>query len=219
MTTASNIDLSLEAQIAAFVQERAAKAPANPAAVSARAQQLEMLIQTQAAEKSLQQGQQSPDFSLPNIDGRIMSLKDLLANGPAVVTFYRGDWCPYCNFTLRAYEHILPHIKELGGSLAAISPQTPDYSILTAQHKELTYPVLSDVGNITARAFGLVFTVPEAVRPFSANLEQYNGDGSWELPMPATYVIASNGTVKLAYVNPDHTKRLEPSAILEALKS
>ncbi|MEO8609169.1 MAG: peroxiredoxin-like family protein [Chloroflexota bacterium] len=220
MTADVTTDPTLEAQISAFMRERASvsTAPAPSAGTAARVQQLEMLIQTQAAEKSLQVGQIAPDFSLPNVDGSAVNLQTLLENGPVVVTFYRGDWCPFCNLTLRAYEHILPQIQALGGTLLAISPQTPDYSILTVEHKALTYPVLSDVGNHTARAYGIVFTVPEVVRPYSANLEQYNGDGSWEMPMAATYVIDQNSKVRFASVNPDPTKRAEPNAILEALK-
>lgn len=219
MTTEVNNDLSLEEQISAFRQQMAGKALPNPTAAALRAQNLERLIQSKAAEKSVQSGEPAPDFSLPDVDGSTVNLRTLLQHGPVVVTFYRGDWCPFCNLALRAYEHILPQIKAFGGSLVAISPQTPDYSILTAQHKELTYPVLSDVGNHVARSYGLVYTLPEALHPFSVNLEQFNGDTSWELPMVATYVIAANGLVKLAAVNPDHTKRLEPTAILDALQS
>ena len=175
----SEPESSLQAQIDAFRAERASQAPANPEMAAAYANMLKQLFQSEAAKDSLQAGMQAPDFSLPNVDGSIITLSDLLQSGPAVVTFYRGEWCPYCNFTLRAYERILPQIKALGASLIAISPQTPDYSILTAQNKALTYPVLSDVGNATAQRYGLVWTLPEAMRPYSEHIAQHNGDDSW----------------------------------------
>ena len=135
-----------------------------------------------------------------------------------VLTFYRGDWCPYCNLQLRAYQAILPLIQELGASLVAVSPQTPDNSLSTAEKKGLTFPVLSDAGNKVARQYGLVFSLSETLRTVSANLPSFNGDDSWELPIPGTFVIAHDRTVRLAFVDADWTKRLEPAAILDTLR-
>jgi peroxiredoxin len=142
----------------------------------------------------------------------------LLKQGPVVLTFYRGDWCPYCNLQLRAYQAILPRIRELGANLVAISPQTPDNSLSTAEKKGLTFPVLSDGGNAVARRYGLVFSLSETLRTTGANLPSFNGDDSWDLPMPGTFVIAPDGTVRLAFVDADWTRRLEPAAILDALQ-
>ncbi len=217
MADQPQISTSLQAQIDAFRAERASKGPANPEVAAAYAQMLETLMQSDAAKDSLKAGMQAPDFSLPNVDGTTVTLSTLLQSDAVVVTFYRGDWCPYCNFTLRAYERILPQIQAAGAALIAISPQTPDYSILTAENKALTYPVLSDVGNKAARKFGLVFSVPEVVRPYSANLAQYNGDGSWELPIPGTFVIDRSGEITFASVNPNYMQRLEPQTILDEL--
>jgi peroxiredoxin len=127
-------------------------------------------------------------------------------------------WCPYCNLQLRAYQAILPRIRELGATLVAVSPQTPDNSLTTAEQKGLTFPVLSDAGNEVARRYGLVFSLSETLRAMSADLPAYNGDSSWELPMPGTFVIAPDGTVRLAFVDADWTRRLEPAAILGALR-
>jgi peroxiredoxin len=135
-----------------------------------------------------------------------------------LLTFYRGDWCPYCTLQLRAYQAILPQIRELGAGLVAISPQTPDNSLSTAEKKGLTFPVLSDAGNEVARQYGLVFSLSETLRTVSADLTSYNGDDSWELPMPGTFVIAPDGTVRLAFVDADWTRRLEPAAILDTLR-
>jgi peroxiredoxin len=145
-------------------------------------------------------------------------LRDLLQAVPAVVTFYRGGWCPYCNVQLRAYQAILPEISSLGARLVAMSPQLPDGPLLTT---ELTFDVLSDVANEIARRFGLVWSLPEelhaAPRSNGKALPGINGDESWELPVPATYVIARDGRVALAAIEADYRKRLEPDAILAAL--
>lgn len=136
-----------------------------------------------------------------------------------MVTFYRGAWCPYCNLQLRAYQAILPQVTRLDATLVAISPQTPDASVEIVSKAGLTFPVLSDVGNHVARSYRLVFVLPEVLRPYTANLPQYNGDKSWELPLPGTFVVGRDGIIKLAYVHADYTKRLEPSDILAALES
>ena len=122
---------------------------------------------------------------------------------------------------MRAYQQALPQIQELGASLVAISPQTPDHSLSTAEKNELTFTVLSDVGNTVARQYGLVFTIDEAVRAahqqVGADLPAFNGDESWELPMAGTFIIDQAGTVRLAFVEPDFMHRLEPSAIIARL--
>jgi peroxiredoxin len=124
---------------------------------------------------------------------------------------------------LPAYQAILPQIAALGARLVAISPQLPEQSLATAQTDELTFDVLSDVGNHAARRFGLVYALPEelraALRSNNKALPGINGDESWELPVPATYVIAPNGRIALAYIEVDYRKRLGPDAILDALRS
>ena len=170
------------------------------------------------ADKSLKVGETAPDFTLPDAYGQPVTLSALLAHGPVVLTFYRGDWCPYCNLTLRSYQAVLPEISLLHSTLVAVSPQNPDNTLLTVQHKELTYPVLSDLGNLVARQYRLVWSIPEDQRSTSANLPQYNGDDAWELPMPGTFVIGLDGIVKLAAVNADWTLRLEPQIIVATLR-
>jgi peroxiredoxin len=139
------------------------------------------------------------------------------------VTFYRGGWCPYCNIQLRAYQAMLPEMTALGARLVAISPQLPDGSLSTAESNELTFAVLSDVGNRVARTFGLVWSLPEelraALRSNNKALPGINGDDSWELPVPATYVVARDGGVALAAIDVDYRNRLEPDAILTTLRS
>jgi peroxiredoxin len=182
---------------------------------------IEQLITSGAAEKALKEGAQAPDFTLPDALGNAVTLSHLLAQGSVVITFYRGEWCPYCNLELRAYQQALPQLRALGASLVAISPQMPDHSLSTGEKLELTFAVLSDVGNHVAREYGLVFSIDEAVRSahqrVGANLPAFNGDDSWELPMAGTFLIDQSGIVRLAFVDPDFTRRLDPSVIITRL--
>ncbi len=171
---------------------------------------------------SLKVGEKVPEFSLQNAVGKTVDLKSLLGKNPLVISFYRGGWCPYCNMELRGLQKYLPQITELGAKLIAISPETPDNSLSTTEKNELTFEVLSDVGNQIAKQFGLVFQLPEELRPiyqsFGIDLPAYNGDESFELPIPGTYVIDTDGTVTHAFVDPDYTKRLDPEEIINVLK-
>lgn len=169
----------------------------------------------------ISEGQSSPDFELPNAQGKPMRLSDKLKAGPVVVSFYRGQWCPYCNLELRALQAVLPDIQARGAQLIAISPQTPDNSLSTAEKNDLTFDVLSDMGNVVARQYGLVFVLPEELRPiytsFGIDVPAHNGDDTFELPIPATYVIGQDGAIALAFAEADYVTRLEPTAILKAL--
>ena len=174
-------------------------------------------------ERGLKAGDRAPDFRLPNVHGSIVRLNDLLATGAAVLSFYRGGWCPYCNLALRALQKALPEITSLGAQLVAISPQTPDESLSTAEKNELAFFVLSDVGSETAKAFGIAFDLAEELRPIYARfghaLPAKNGDESWVLPIPATYVVDTDGTISLAFRDLDYRNRLEPAEIIAALRA
>lgn len=179
------------------------------------------LVDTGIAEKSLKVGEKAPDFNLPNPNGESVNLNSLLEKGPVVLNFYRGGWCPYCNLELNAYQKHLPEIEGLGASLVAISPQTPDSSLSTAEKNDLKFDVLSDEGNKTANEFGLVFELApelhELYLKFGINIPESNGNDSWEIPLPGTYVIDKDGTVQYAYANADYTKRAEPSEVITKL--
>src|SRR5258707_3093354 len=183
---------------------------------------VEHLIASDAAEKVLKEGTQAPDFTLPDVLGNRVTLSQRLRQGPVVLSFYRGEWCPYCNLELRAYQRVLPQLQELEASLVAISPQTPDHSLSTVEKQKLTFAVLSDVGNQVARQFGLVFTIDDAVRAahrrIGANLPAFNGDDSWELPMPGTFLVDQRGAIRLASVDPDFKRRLDPSVVIARIK-
>ncbi len=213
--------MALQQQLDAFKAEFARTAPAGrPALYEAKIEELRAGF---ALERAIRTGDRAPDFTLPNQQGRPVALAMLLEAGPAVVTFYRGGWCPYRNIQLRAYQAVLPEITALGGRLIAISPQLPDGSLSTAEANKLTFDVLSDIGNRVARFFGLVWALPEelraALRSNNKALPDINGDDSWELPVPATYVIARDRRVALAGIDVDYRERLEPDAILSALRS
>ncbi|MEM5460685.1 peroxiredoxin-like family protein [Paraburkholderia phytofirmans] len=213
--------MGLQEQLDMFRAEFAHTAPSGR--VELYEARIEELRAGFALEEAVGTGDKAPDFSLPDVQGNPVSLSDLLSRGSVVVTFYRGGWCPYCNIQLRAYQTILPEMSALGARLVAISPQLPDGSLSTAQTNALTFDVLSDVGNAVAHRYGLVYALPEdlrdALRSNNKALLAINGDGSWELPVPATYVIAPDGHIALASIEVDYRKRLEPDAILAAVKS
>ena len=181
------------------------------------------LEQSKILEKILTVGDAIPDFSLPNATGEIVNLRELLAQGPVVIAFYRGRWCPYCNLELRALQQALASIQSTGATLVAISPETPDNSLTTQEKNDLEFQVLSDRDNQVAREFGLVFRLPAALPPiykeFGIDLIAYNGNNHFELPIPATYVVRQDGTVKYAFADVDYTKRAEPSEIVNALQA
>ncbi|MGO8950268.1 MAG: peroxiredoxin-like family protein [Ktedonobacterales bacterium] len=174
-------------------------------------------------EHSLKGGKHIPDFTLPDALGRPFAVAEALANGPVVLTFYRGEWCPYCNLQLPAYQATMPDITKLGASLIAISPQTPDHSLSMAEKHALSFAVLSDVGNVVARQFGLVFQYDDASREFVSgrglDLARWNGDATWELPVPATYIISQDGVIRMAFVDPDYRHRLDRADLLGDLRT
>jgi len=153
--------------------------------------------------------------------GRDFDLAGLVAARPVIVTFYRGGWCPYCNLELRAYQARLAEIRAADAELVAVSPELPDHSLTTAEKNDLAFPVLSDVGGALASALGIRFALSDAVRPFYEKaghaLPERNGDGSWALPMPATFVVERGGTIRAAFVEPDYRRRTDPRAALDAL--
>jgi peroxiredoxin len=166
-------------------------------------------------------GSKAPAFELPDHDGKVVSSSDLLARGRLVLCFIRGRWCPFCVGQMEAMNLVLPQIEHAGAALFAISPQTVKQSFFMHDQHELRFPLLSDAGNKVARQFGLTYRVPavqEAVyRRAFVNLPFTNGDDSWQLPIPATYVIDCDGSVLYASANEDYTERPEPSDILQSL--
>jgi peroxiredoxin len=213
--------MELDLELAAFRAEYERTAPAERVALYET--KVEELRAAFPIADVLAVGEQAPDFVLPNASGWMVSLSEVLRKGHAVVVFYRGGWCPYCNIQLRAYQRLLPQLAQLGANLVAISPQLPDASLSTAQRNVLDFAVLSDAGNGVARSFGLVYSLPEelrqALRSVDKALPGINGDDSWELPVPATFVIAKDGRTVFSHVDIDYRSRCEPDVVLSALRS
>lgn len=181
------------------------------------------LVATGIAGQALAKGDRAPAFELPDHLGNLVRSADLLAEGPMLINFYRGNWCPYCNLELRAYQAQLERIQRARASLVAISPMLPDSSLDIAEKNRLAFPVLSDVGNKVAADFGLVFTVDARIQAMylerlGNDLPRLNGDDSFTLPLPATYVIGQDGVIAYAYVNADYRLRAEPEEALAALE-
>jgi len=180
------------------------------------------LVASGIANKALHAGQRAPNFLLINTRGELVSLEALLNKGPLVVNFYRGSWCPYCNLELKSYQNALPAIRGLGANLISISPNLREKSAEFVAENPFTFDILSDEGNSVAREYGLVFALAEELRPiydqFGINIPELDGDDSYELPIPATYVVDTDGSIIYAFVDADYTKRLEPNDVVEILK-
>jgi peroxiredoxin len=167
-------------------------------------------------------GERAPNFRLPNAAGDVVELAQRLASGPVVLSFYRGEWCPYCNLELRALQAALPRFEANGASLIAISPQAPDQSLSMAQKHALRFDVLSDVRQEAIRAYRVAFTVPADLQDlhrdvFHNDLSIRSAEGSWDLPVPATFVIDRGGIIRARYVSADYRTRMDPDDIDAAL--
>lgn len=212
--------MSLKTELENFQKEMLPQIPADNLKVFQETTQ--RLVESGIAERSLRVGDTIPEFSLPDQEGKTVSSRDLLNSGPLVISFYRGGWCPYCNLEVHALQKILPEIKALGGQLIGISPELPEKIEATAEKHSADFPLLGDLGNKAAKQFGLVFSLAEELRPiykqFGIDIPAHNGDESYELPIPATYVIDKDGFIIDCYVDADYTKRMEPAAVIASLQ-
>jgi peroxiredoxin len=208
---------SLREQLAERKELSAKYVPKETQAIHAR-----VIAELKAQSNSLSPRAKAPEFLLNDHNGKPISSAELLNRGRLVICFFRGRWCPFCVGQLEAMNQILPSIVQAQASLVAISPQTVQQSFFMADQHKLRFPLLSDSANQVAKQFGLAYRVPdyqqEVYRRVFINLPFTNGDESWELPIPATYILGRNGEVIYASVNPDYTERPEPSEILGKLK-
>jgi peroxiredoxin len=179
------------------------------------------LIESGQAQRAKKAGDAAPEFTLLDPDGKPVASRELLAKGPLVISFYRGVWCPYCNLELQALQAALPDINARGASLVAISPQTAANSRKSQRDNKLGFPILTDVKSEVAHAFGIRFALPdyliEVYAGFGNDLTKVNDDPAWVLPMPARYVVGTDGVIAYSEVNPDYTQRLDPSELLPVL--
>lgn len=181
------------------------------------------LIEAKSAEEALKPGDKCPTFAMPSAEGEIVSSQDLLNKSPVVFSFYRGAWCPFCSAELEALHEAEPQIRAAGGRLAAVTAEVGGVALSVKRERDFKFDILCDVDNGVALDFGIVFRVtPEMVQTFSQrgpNFPKIYGNASWFLPIPATYIVARDGTIAQAFVNPDFRYRLDPADIVRALRA
>jgi peroxiredoxin len=184
---------------------------------------VEELFETGIEEKILPVGAEAPEFALNDATGKLVRSEDLLALGPLVIDFFRGLWCAYCVTELEAWRDLYGQVRESGGLIVAIGPQKQAQSDYMCGQYGLRFPVLTDPGCALAEKFGLVYTVPKDLRDYYettfVNIPFINGDESWRLPLPATYVIGKDRKILFAEGHADFRVRPEPEEVLAALKA
>ena len=215
--------MRLQDKLDAFTANAVEKGLLSQAIIAKFVKGTKDLIESGQAERAVKAGGAAPMFSLPDADGPIFDSRNQLAAGPLVVTFYRGVWCPYCNLDLQALEAARSEIESRGASLVALSMQNASNSRKSKRENQLGFPILVDFKGAVADRFGLRFKLPDQLvdlyKQFGNDLTQINGEPSWTLPMPARYVIDQDGVAAYAEVNPDYTKRPDPSDLLPVLDS
>lgn len=181
---------------------------------------VEELFATGIEERILPVGAQAPEFALKDAGGKMLCSADLLAVGPLIIKFFRGRWCSYCVTELETWRDLYGRIREMGALLVAIGPQVERQSDFMANQHGLPFPVLFDQGNKVAEQFGLVWKAPDYLqsyyRSILVNIPFVNGDDSWRLPLPATYVISRDSRVLFAEAHADFRVRPEPEEVLAA---
>lgn len=172
---------------------------------------------------AIKSGDTAPDFSLVTTNNQKIELYKLLETKPVILSFFRGSWCPFC---VKELEHFNQNLKLILDTqdvhFIAISPQKPDISAQLIQEHNINLTILSDTGNQIAKQYGLVFTLPENVRNLyknlGANLPDFNGDDSYQLPIPATYIIDQDKKVIFSYINVNYMERADTSELIKVLK-
>ncbi|MGE9295882.1 MAG: peroxiredoxin-like family protein [Puniceicoccales bacterium] len=216
---ASQEPASLQSQLDA----RKAKSTANATDAMKRAAEarLQSVRDSGVLESAKRVGDQAPNFTLPHADGSQVELAALLEDGPVVLTWYRGGWCPYCNMQLAAMQDLLPAFEQANTTLVAISPEAPDHSLSTQEKNELDFYVLSDLHNKVGKDYGIVYELDTPTHDKYEEifgLSKINQDESGELPLAVTYVVDKNGKIAYEFVDVDYTKRAEPAEILEVVQ-
>lgn len=224
----TNLD-NIEAQVSSAFQtelntklqekRNASKVPQDKRAIMVAANK--KLAESGIIDQAKNVGDQFIDFEVPNVHGKKVKISEALKKGPVVLTFYRGGWCPYCNLQLRAYQESLDLFEKAGGQLIAVSPESMDSAETTVNKNELKFEILTDDHNKVARQYGLVFKLDDDLKEiylqFGLDLEKNQGNDSWELPIPATYVIDQKGVIRYAFLNTDYVQRAEPKDIIDTL--
>jgi peroxiredoxin len=208
----------LQRDLDAFATEFNASLPPEQLEVMLSAEAY--LAQQEVLAHALQEGDQAPDFTLPNVFGRQVTLYEELRQGPVVLSFFRGAWCPYCVMELKAYQRYIRHMRMAGLQLLGISPQHLDANLQTAECNSLVYPLLSDETLSVAKDYGVLFDVPpklvELYKEMNCMLPSIHASGTWQLPVPATFMIRPDGVIHKAFTNLNFRIRLEPQAVMAA---
>jgi peroxiredoxin len=181
------------------------------------------LRQSGAGGAAPQPGDPMPAFLLPDEQGRLFSLEELLARGPAVIAFNRGHWCPYCRISIRALARAHAEIIAIGGTVAAIVPDRQQFAAEFKSDSQASFPILTDLDNGYALSLNLaVWVGTEMERLMGArgrDLPRYQGSDAWVLPIPATFVVGRDGRVRARFVDPDYRKRMATDDLLAAVRS
>jgi peroxiredoxin len=168
-------------------------------------------------------GEPMPDFMLPDQAGHLIRLADLLEKGPVILSLHRGHWCPYCRLNADALARIAPEVTRLGGQIVAISPERRAYGAALKSYARAPFPILADVGNGYALELNLLFWVGDekraAMRAGGFDIAPYQGNESWMLPIPATFIIGQDGIVRARHIDPDYRHRMDTDALLAAMRS
>ncbi|KAG9236619.1 thioredoxin-like protein [Amylocarpus encephaloides] len=208
--------MSLSAQLSAVLEGFSQKAP--PDVVKVIRESVADFDASFQRDLTIKPGQKLPPFNLSDALGNQIRSDELLARGPLLITFYRGEWCPYCNLALRALQQHLDEFTAKGVTLVGISPSLPNSSLSMTEKNDLKFQVLSDVRNEYAKELGILFPMPDSLRPvfaqFGNDMKAFNGDDSFEVPVPATFLVDREGVVRNAFIETDYSKRVEPSTVL-----
>ena len=211
--------MTLTESLKNYANQSAAKLPEASKKIMQNA--IDELTASELTNKALRTGDVFPSFTLPNVNGNTISSEALLEEGPLVVAFYRGGWCPYCNIELKALQQILPQLHKKGAQLVAISPESPDNSLSTIEKNNLEFEVLTDKDNVFAKSIDLVYQLPTDLvalyKTFGIDLVKSQGNTNSELPISGTYVIASSGKIIYHFIEEDYKLRADTEAILEVL--
>ena len=216
---ARELDGSMAERLDVFADATRKLHPATAAIVDRLVARLK---QHKAGEDAPKPGDLMPPFVLPDETGRLASLKDLLAQGPVVVTFHRGHWCPYCRISISTLVKAQPRIEATGARLVAIIPDRERFAAEMREDCNVSFPILSDMDNGYAMSLNLAIWIGAELQEFMAKigrmLPQYQGNDSWMLPIPATFVVGKDGRAKARFVDPDYRKRMTIEEVIAALK-
>ena len=214
------MDASVNEQLQAWAEASRNRRPDFSAAID---RLVERLREHGAGEAAPKVGEQMPPFYLPDEDGRLVSLEQLTSKGPVAVTFHRGHWCPYCRININALARAPERISAKGGQIVAIVPDMQKFAAEMKSKSSVPFSILTDMDNGYALSLNLAIWIGAEMQKMMAerqnNLADYQGNSSWMLPIPATFVVGEDGAVKARFIDPDFRKRMEIEDLMAAMHS